>query len=153
MVPNPKKLVHSRAVPHHQIPNRSFSTEIRQISASSSHERVWFTFAILSIVGPNFLCVLSAAVYISPLWALFIIYQSHVSSNFSFPPTETRFWKHSKDIQHMQVEINLGINFTHGFIRAQWDPRDKRGLLPTAPGLFFLVVLQSKLSRKMIYRQ
>lgn len=41
------------------------------------------------------MCALSCSVNLSSV--SFISYQSHVSSNFSFPPTETRFWKHSRD--------------------------------------------------------
>jgi len=79
----------------------------------------------------------------------------------------------------MQLEVVLGMNFTHSSVSPQWDPRYKeRGRLPTDPELFFLrpggavqvkvfsikgccaVIMshtlmewQSKLSRKMIYMQ
>lgn len=39
-----------------------------------------------------------------------------MNTNFRIPSSETRFWRHLKDVIHMQLEIALGIDFTHSIV-------------------------------------
>lgn len=142
MVSTPQNLIHCRQISRHQTAKRSVSSNRTRIPASSEETDLYLQDIIRLVTFFIFAFNCNAgqrAVYVCPMRALFIPHQSHVNPNFSFPSSETRFWKHLKDVGHIQPQTALGMNFTHSFVSPLARPTvKKRDHLPADPELFFL---------------